>query len=275
MVQIICNQLPHEDPRTWYIPKSQSQAAAGLLFTRYKYMQQHDTRFKKGIYNPTAATAENEQQPESPKRFEDQWNQLSAEERDQCQAAKIKLNIIGFDRKEEIMNLWITSYPLRRFQSVTGKLAFGDWDALTHYADVHQLISVDFKKILPNHVRLEERIFPFVRRFKNIFENYKQLIVEDMDLLNNLASIFTDHFQLTEYSIFLALYTLPLIIRQYFIKRGGIKRTKPSLLQSRQAFICVLAVRAAINPSNMLTMMREKISSHSFLSLMNSQQPSQ
>ncbi|XP_055523355.1 uncharacterized protein LOC129717469 isoform X3 [Wyeomyia smithii] len=115
----------------------------------------------------------------------------------EIEAAKIKLNIIGFDRKEEIMNLWITSYPLRRFQSVTGKLAFGDWDALTHYADVHQLISVDFKKILPNHVRLEERIFPFVRRFKNIFENYKQLIVEDMDLLNNLASIFTDHFQLT------------------------------------------------------------------------------
>ncbi|XP_055542580.1 uncharacterized protein LOC129728189 [Wyeomyia smithii] len=246
MVQIICNQLPHEDPRTWYIPKSQNQAAAGLLFTRYKYMQQHDTRFKKGIYNPTAATAENEQQPESPKRFEDQWNQLSAEERDQCQAAKIKLNIIGFDRKEEIMNLWITSYPLRRFQSVTGKLAFGDWDVLTYYVDVHQLISVDFKKILPNHVRHEERIFPFVRRFKNIFENYKQLIVEDMDLLNNLASIFTDHFQLTEYSIFLALYALPLIIRQYFIKIGGRKRTKPSLLQSRQAFICVLATEATL-----------------------------
>lgn len=42
MVQIILDELPDEDPGIWYIPKDNNHAAAGLLYTRYKYLLQKD-----------------------------------------------------------------------------------------------------------------------------------------------------------------------------------------------------------------------------------------
>ncbi|XP_055550403.1 uncharacterized protein LOC129732951 [Wyeomyia smithii] len=84
MAQIICNQLPREDPRTWYTPRTQNQAAGGLLYTRYKYVQQHDTRFKKSVKHPSAAAPVIEQQTGNTTQFQDHWNLLSVDERDQC-----------------------------------------------------------------------------------------------------------------------------------------------------------------------------------------------
>lgn len=47
MVQTIVNELPDEDPRTWYIPALQKRSAGGLLYNRYRYVQQIDKRFKR------------------------------------------------------------------------------------------------------------------------------------------------------------------------------------------------------------------------------------
>lgn len=84
MVQIICNQLPNEDPKTWYTPKMENKAPGGLLFTRYKYILQNDKRFKKHTASSSALTPKLEQQPGDTKQDHEQWNKLSVDERDQC-----------------------------------------------------------------------------------------------------------------------------------------------------------------------------------------------
>lgn len=47
MVQMICNEISTEDPSVWYSASTcNTNSAGGLLYSRYRYLQQHDIRFR-------------------------------------------------------------------------------------------------------------------------------------------------------------------------------------------------------------------------------------
>lgn len=78
MVKIILMELPDEDPHTWYNPSVKNQAANGLLYTRYRYLLQHDRRYRKD--NPTAKLSSSMHL----ETVASTWEHMTEAERDTC-----------------------------------------------------------------------------------------------------------------------------------------------------------------------------------------------
>lgn len=241
MVSLITAELPFEKPRTWYAPSVGKGTASGLLYTKYRYLQQHDKRFKS-----------EEQQPVISKMIinaevsRKKWEDMTEAEKNKCKGAKNKINSIGFNRRTEIFELWAQTYPLRRYEAVTGKLSFTDWELFKHFDSMYELISQDFRQLFPDDKDvLVENIPDFVSRFSGLRHDYKSSFTEDEKLITALNVTFVKDFEVSEFAILLSFYCLPVILRKNFVYKGK-KRIPISLLDSRQSFIVMLQTEAQI-----------------------------
>lgn len=134
MVQIILEELPDEDARTWYVPVFKNKSAGGFLYNTYRYMQSTDKRFKK--------TPEQQDEPGPSHSFKHQlWDNMNADQKAKCQAAKHQLKVTGYSDSGMITMCWKQCFPLRRHEAMIGKIVFNDWEVLGHFDDVHNLVS--------------------------------------------------------------------------------------------------------------------------------------
>ncbi|XP_058831744.1 uncharacterized protein LOC131690187 isoform X2 [Topomyia yanbarensis] len=241
MVQIILDELPDEDPRIWYIPPSGGLTAGGLLFARYKYLMPKNKQFHVQKSDPVVphATAVFKQE-------ERHWKGLSKEAQLDCSVAKRKLKKCSNMNRADIITAWKDSFPLRRYEAVTKTIRLEEWEVLASYEDITELISYDFCAMHSiEHDCIRDRITTFVTRFKDVYHGYKMLVDDDKWLSTALFSTFGNHFEICDNSIFLAFYTLPLILRQRSIPMCK-TRIKPSLKLCRDAFIVLLETEAGI-----------------------------
>lgn len=78
MVKIILTELPDEDPHTWYNPPINNRAGSGLLYTRYRYLLQHDKRFRQDKQKPGTSRSVHFE------TLADTWELMTEVERDAC-----------------------------------------------------------------------------------------------------------------------------------------------------------------------------------------------
>lgn len=258
MRDIVMAELPDEDPESWYVAAADGQPASGLLYDRYRtyrkgmrkkareqqgqnLVNQHSASVKKKRKRPEVQ----DPAPESQPKPESQWTALTAEEKNVNTAAKLKLSGMGFSDEAAVKMAWAQSYSLRRHEAVTGVLNLTEWDVLKHFTDTAALVTIDFNTI---HGIREDKFHAklpiFIQRFKRLHEGFLNLIEGDKELLAEAVTSFKSA-DVNEKSIFLSFYCLPLIIRQGFIKRND-KKTKPSLLDSRNAFITMTETEAKV-----------------------------
>ncbi|XP_065091846.1 uncharacterized protein LOC135712733 [Ochlerotatus camptorhynchus] len=241
MVQLIVDELPDEDPNIWYcVPNADlSLSPRGLLYTRYRYISQTNKQYKKQkddvVVHYSRVLAQ---------QAKDTWEALNGIDQTACLVAKAKLKEIENVDAKEVINAWKASYPLRRYEATMGLLQLNEFQSLTKFERVHDLITLDF--CLIHSIASEffyERIPHFVDRFKTVYVGYKSLIEEDKVLPSAIVSAFMEHKEqgLTEKMIFLAFYSLPHILRQNFLGGKGRKRRKLSTMQSRLSFITLLS----------------------------------
>ncbi|XP_053688212.1 uncharacterized protein LOC128737566 isoform X2 [Sabethes cyaneus] len=236
MVQIILDELPDEDPGIWYIPKDNNHAAAGLLYTRYKYLLQKDynSRSQKNSNTVVAPAA-----TEVP--AEQTWLDLPENEQLKCSAAKRKLQNVSNIDKIEVHAAWRDSFPLRRYEVVSKKLRLEEWSVLASLEENNALINYDFCTLhSAEHDTFREKVPQFVTLFKDVSQGYKAQIEDDRQLYHVLTSLnFQEGSEDSDKANFLTFYSLPLILRQNFIGKGR-KRIKPSLKSCRTSFIVLI-----------------------------------
>lgn len=259
MRAIVINEFPDEDPESWYVAAKDGVPASGFLFDRYRTYRRAMRKKALGLLNQNSedrgrvAVKRKRKRPgmpdpvdeNPPKPLESLWNTLTAEERNVNQAAKIKLNGMGFSDGEAVKMAWEASYHLRRHEAITGVLQLAEWDVMKHFNDTASLLTYDFNIIHGiQEDKLHAKLPIFLQGFKRRHEGFLNLIDGDKELLTAVIAAFqSDDF--TEKSIFLSFYCLPYVIRQGFIKRNN-KKMKPSLLDSRNAFISLTETEATI-----------------------------
>ncbi|XP_058820707.1 uncharacterized protein LOC131682911 [Topomyia yanbarensis] len=215
MLNLIKQELPEEHDQIWYSAASMGTASGGLLYSRCRYLQQHDLRYrkeKKRLISHSTTVAE---------QFTKAWDTLSNEDQNHCLSAKLRLKDIGYNNTAEIVSAWKTSFPLRRYEAVSGKLKFLDWDVLDHFGETLDLVSYDFATIhADNHNSIHAKIPQFIGKFKDVYTSHKVLVDEDKLLTAAILSTFVDGFEISEKCIFIAFLTPPLILRPNFIIKG-------------------------------------------------------
>lgn len=80
MVQTIINELPDEDPRTWYVPSFQKKSAGGLLYNRFRYVQHTDKRFRRTSDSTVGSVG----QSGIPKEFST-WQTMTSTDKTVCE----------------------------------------------------------------------------------------------------------------------------------------------------------------------------------------------
>lgn len=214
MTQTIINELPDEDPRTWYTPAVQNKTAGGMLYNRYRYIKQHDHRYKqqKPAVEPVPETSQ--------KIPQTAWDKMSFEERSLCEAAKTKLLVTGYSESDIITKCWRESFPLRRKEALSGKIIFKDWEVLAHYANIHDLINFDFREVHGSSKdTLTTQAAKFIQVFSRVHIGYRELIKEDQTLADTIATSFAANVSINDHTVFLVFYSLPLILRQQFVTK--------------------------------------------------------
>lgn len=242
MVSLIREELPAENPRVWYAPGVGKNSPTGYLYFRYRYIQQHDNPFSK-TDNPPAVIPKMTVNAEIARK---QWGDMTESEQNLCKGLRSKLNSIGFNRRKDIFELWSQTYPLRRYQAVTGTLKFSDWDVFKNFDSVYELISQDFRCIFPDDRDvLHDNVPDFVSRFSRLRHEYTSAFTDDKSLSSALDSIFVKDFDVSEFSILLAFYALSVILHKNFIYKGK-KRFSVSLYDGCKSFIEILQTEAQI-----------------------------
>lgn len=140
MVQIITDELPDEDPRTWYTPAGKkngkmAKSASGFLYNTYRYLQQTDKRYK------TTSQPDENEAGTSDSNTQLAWEELNAEQKTNCVAAKNKLKVTSYSDSCTITASWKQSFALRRHEAVTGQIKFNDWEVLSHFENIYELVS--------------------------------------------------------------------------------------------------------------------------------------
>lgn len=111
---------------------------------------------------------------------------------------------------------------------------------------MHELVNYDFRSVhsIKNDT-LALHGTTFIKNFNKVFHVYRSLVEEDKPLYDTILTIFNDDVQVNDTSIFLAFYTLPLILRQTFMSNEK-KRVNVSTFACRKAYITRVETEAKI-----------------------------
>uniref|UniRef100_A0A8D8I830 (northern house mosquito) hypothetical protein n=3 Tax=Culex pipiens complex TaxID=518105 RepID=A0A8D8I830_CULPI len=159
--------------------------------------------------------------------------------------AKLMLSTIPYNEIAEIFESWDASYPIRRFEIMSGNFKIEDYNVLNNFTKAHDLITKDFTRLHGKMSNIAAKIPVFVKKFNKIFHDYRKLIKDDTELCDEIIKTFSHDPPVNDHSIFLIFYTLPLLLRENFVYRGG-KRMRPTLFMSRNAYITIIPTEATL-----------------------------
>ncbi|XP_039452614.1 uncharacterized protein LOC120431572 isoform X1 [Culex pipiens pallens] len=242
MFEIIRSQFPSEtNKHIWYVGGNHPQ---GFLYESYRRLQ---TKAKQtGNKNQKKKKVANVLKHDARKTEANKtWHDLSEEEKDACSSAKLMLSTIPYNEIAEIFESWDASYPIRRFEIMSGNFKIEDYNVLNNFTKAHDLITKDFTRLHGKMSNIAAKIPVFVKKFNKIFHDYRKLIKDDTELCDEIIKTFSHDPPVNDHSIFLVFYTLPLLLRENFVYRGG-KRMRPTLFMSRNAYMTIIPTEATL-----------------------------
>ncbi|XP_052565161.1 uncharacterized protein LOC120424563 isoform X3 [Culex pipiens pallens] len=242
MVKIIQLQFPKESCHTYYVPGSGKIKPRGKLFSAYRTLQEHQREQegpKKGkrVIKKVSVTKHDKFKEQATQN----WSELSEKEKDECNSSKLRLNTIPYNRSNEIFECWDECFPIRRHEIMSETFKMSEYNILYNFEKANELISKDFVQVNGQFLHISSKLPCFLKKFSKIFQGYRKNFRDDQKLTDEIVKTFNNETAINDRSIFLAFYSLPLILRENFVSNGE-KRFRPSLFMTREAFITMIPV---------------------------------